>query len=47
VNSVYGTRCSTAVRLDRDGGVYFAERRFTSAGESIETRYFQSTGGIR
>lgn len=47
MNAVYGTRCSTAVRLDRDGGVYFAERRFTSAGESIETRYFQSTGGIR
>lgn len=47
VNPVYGTRCSTVIRLHRDGGLYFAERRFTPEGESIETRYFQTAGGYR
>lgn len=47
VNPVYGTRCSTAIRLHRDGGLHFAERRFTSEGQSVETRHFQTAGGGR
>lgn len=42
VNPVYGTRCSTVLRLGRGGGLHFAERRFTPAGESVETRWFQA-----
>jgi len=45
VNPVYGTRCSTALRLRHDGDLHFAERRFTPAGESIETRWFHTAGG--
>lgn len=45
VNPVYGTRCSTAIRLKHDGGWHFAERRFTPAGESVETRWFHAAGG--
>ena len=45
VNPVYGTRCSTAIRLQHDGGLHFAERRFTPAGESVETRWFHAAGG--
>lgn len=45
LNPVYGTRCSTAIRLHRDGGLHFAERRFTPEGESVETRHFQLAGG--
>jgi uncharacterized protein with NRDE domain len=41
VNPVYGTRCSTALRLRADGGLRFAERRFDATGERVETRYFQ------
>ncbi|MGH8267678.1 MAG: NRDE family protein, partial [Steroidobacteraceae bacterium] len=33
VNPTYGTRCSTVVMLEPDGGTYLAERRFDSAGE--------------
>ena len=44
VNPVYGTRCSTAIRLHRDGSLHFAERRFTPEGESVETRCFQTNG---
>jgi uncharacterized protein with NRDE domain len=47
VNPVYGTRCSTAIRLHRDGGLHFAEQRFTSEGQSVETRHFQTAGGGR
>jgi uncharacterized protein with NRDE domain len=47
VNPEYGTRCSTAIRLHRDGGLHFAERRFTPAGETVETRYFQTAGCAR
>ncbi|HEX4299289.1 MAG TPA: NRDE family protein [Gammaproteobacteria bacterium] len=42
---VYGTRCSTLVLRDTRGGTCFTERRFDAAGESIETRLFQITGG--
>lgn len=31
-NPVYGTRCSTVVAIDRDGGGWLAERRFDPAG---------------
>lgn len=41
VNPVYGTRCSTAIRVNADRSRYFAERRFDAAGETLETRYFQ------
>lgn len=44
LNPVYGTRCSSALRLGSRGGLHFAERRFTSAGESVETRHFQAAG---
>lgn len=30
----YGTRCSTVVRHDRDGGWHFLERRFDAGGEA-------------
>ncbi len=45
VNPVYGTRCSTAIRLQADGGLHFAERRFTPTGEDVETRWFHAAGG--
>jgi uncharacterized protein with NRDE domain len=38
---VYGTRCSTLVLMDTDGGLRFAERRFDAAGNELETRRFQ------
>src|SRR6185312_472743 len=41
---VYGTRCSTVLLRDERGAVRFAERRFDAAGESIETRIFQTAG---
>ena len=46
-NPVYGTRCSTAIHLQRDGGLRFAERRFTPTGESVETRWFHAAGSTR
>ncbi|MEM1173562.1 MAG: NRDE family protein [Pseudomonadota bacterium] len=33
VNERYGTRCTTVVRLHRDGGIDLNERRFTPTGE--------------
>jgi uncharacterized protein with NRDE domain len=33
VNPEYGTRCSTVLLLESDGGLYLAERRFDPAGE--------------
>ncbi|HEV2111893.1 MAG TPA: NRDE family protein [Gammaproteobacteria bacterium] len=47
VNPIYGTRCSTVIHLQREGGLRFAERRFTPAGESVETRWFQAVDGAR
>lgn len=32
LNESYGTRCSTIVAIDSDGGCYLAERRFDAAG---------------
>ena len=40
LNPVYGTRCSTLLRLGDDGGADFAERRFDAAGTELETRRF-------
>ena len=40
VNPVYGTRCSTVIRLSADDSLHFAERTFTPAGVAKETRYF-------
>ena len=34
VDAVYGTRCTTLVLLDRDGGARVEERRFGPDGES-------------
>ncbi len=47
VNPVYGTRCSTTLRMHRDGGLHFTERRFTPEGESVETRSFQISSAAR
>ena len=44
VNPVYGTRCSSVLRLPHGGGLHFAERRFTPAGEGVETRWFHGAG---
>jgi uncharacterized protein with NRDE domain len=44
VNALYGTRCSSVIRLERHGGFQFVERRFDPAGESLGTRYFHSAG---
>lgn len=33
INARYGTRCSTIVRLQRNGGVWLNERRFSATGE--------------
>src|SRR5579859_1515767 len=44
VNRVYGTRCSTTLRLPHAGGLRFAEQRFTPTGESVETRWFHAAG---
>lgn len=41
-NPVYGTRCSSMLRIKLGGGLHFTERRFTPAGESIETRHFHA-----
>jgi uncharacterized protein with NRDE domain len=45
LDPVYGTRCSTLVLCDGQGGMRFAERRFDATGEMIETRLFQIAGG--
>lgn len=42
MNPVYGTRCSSALRLGKGGALHLAERRFTPSGESIETRHFHA-----
>ena len=42
---VYGTRCSTLVLMDSDGGLRLAERRFDAAGTELETRQFQMRDG--
>lgn len=39
LNPVYGTRCSTLIRLGGQG-LRFTERRFDSAGQALETREF-------
>ena len=38
---VYGTRCSTVLLLDHDGGVRFEERRFDAAGEPAGSARFE------
>ena len=43
VNSVYGTRCSTLIRLG-PAGLRFAERRFDPQGTAIETRELRLAG---
>jgi len=40
LHPVYGTRCSTALLLHRDGSLRFSERGFDAAGEMLETRHF-------
>lgn len=42
---VYGTRCSTLVLMDPQGGLRFLERRFDAAGTELETRQFQIGDG--
>jgi uncharacterized protein with NRDE domain len=39
VDPRYGTRCSSVILLDKDA-IRFSERRFSPAGEILETRYF-------
>jgi uncharacterized protein with NRDE domain len=34
VNEIYGTRCTTVVLVDREGGVQVEERRYSPAGET-------------
>ncbi|MGE5624439.1 MAG: NRDE family protein [Bacillota bacterium] len=41
LHPVYGTRSSSLLRLERDGGLEFAERRFDPAGREVETRRFR------
>lgn len=43
-HQLYGTRCSSVIFLDADGGLRFAERRFDPVGQSLETRHFHITG---
>ena len=43
---VYGTRCSTLLLQDKHGNMRFAERRFDTTGEMIETRLFQIADGL-
>jgi uncharacterized protein with NRDE domain len=45
LDPIYGTRCSTLVLCDGQGGMRIAERRFDATGEMIETRLFQIAGG--
>lgn len=40
LNPIYGTRCSTLLKLGDGGGADFAERRFDAAGTELETRRF-------
>jgi len=39
----YGTRCSTVLQLEEDGGLYLAERRFDPAGELAGETVFALT----
>ena len=41
-NIEYGTRCSTAVLFQSDGGFRFSERNFDSSGEVISHHHFES-----
>jgi uncharacterized protein with NRDE domain len=41
LNPVYGTRCSTLLKLGDGGGADFAERRFDTEGTELETRRFR------
>lgn len=38
---VFGTRCSTVVRLDADGALWIAERRFDARGELVGETAFE------
>ncbi|MBT8054612.1 MAG: NRDE family protein [Gammaproteobacteria bacterium] len=40
VSPIYGTRCSTLLLVDREGGVQFHERQFDPAGGATGTRSF-------
>lgn len=40
VSDVYGTRSSTVLLLQRDGGIYFSERQFNVQGQATDTRRF-------
>ena len=45
LHPAYGTRCSTVALLDAGGGLYLAERRFDSAGESAGETEFRLNAG--
>lgn len=44
LHPVYGTRCSSVIRMRQDGDVCFTERRFDSGGQPLETRCFRIAG---
>ena len=45
LNPEYGTRCSTVLLLESDGGLYLAERRFNPAGALAgETEFVLNAG---
>lgn len=44
LHPVYGTRCSSLLRLKSDGRLDFVERRFDAAGIELETRRFDVAG---
>ena len=41
LHPIYGTRCSSALMLHRDGSIQFSERGFDAAGQALETRHFR------
>jgi len=43
----YGTRCSTVVLVDRDGGIVFVERTFGPRGTPGPERRFEISSGTR
>ena len=43
VDSAYGTRCSTLLRLGADRSLRYAERSFAPGGEDLETLAFEFT----
>jgi uncharacterized protein with NRDE domain len=45
MHPTYGTRCSTVLLMQHDGGIYIGERRFDARGEPAGETEFRLNAG--